>query len=179
MNRVRASVLAISWVAAAGVLAAAGAIQVTPVVADGRVSASFVAPSTFGDDIRAAVRSGLVVTFTYNLELRRPSAVWFDHTIGASTVASAVKYDNLTGVYQVSKAQDGHVTWSERTTEDARVRTWMTSFERVPIGTSERLEPNAEYYVRIRLQASPKLTFSLVPWSADMATGRADFTFIP
>jgi hypothetical protein len=178
MKRWRACVTAATAVGAVAVLAAAGAIQVTPVVSEGQVSASFAAPSTFGEDIRTAVRSGLVVTFTYSLELRRPSTVWFDHTIGASTVASAVKFDNLTSVYQVSKAQDGHITWSERTQEDARVRAWMTSFERVPITASERLEVNAEYYVRVRLQASPKLTFSLVPWSADTASGRADFTFI-
>ena len=167
------------WLVAVVTLAAASDIQVTPAIADGQVSASFAAPSAFGDDMRDAVRSGLVVTFTFNVELRRPSTVWFDRTLGAAVVASSVKFDNLTGVYQVSKTQDGHVVSSERTPDDARVRIWMTSFDRVPISTSERLESNAEYYVRVRLQATPKLTFSLVPWSSDVAAGRADFTFIP
>ena len=178
MIRPRAWLTAATWVAAVAVLGAASDIQVTPVVSDGQVSASFAAPAAFGDDMRDAVRSGLLVTFTFSLELRRPSTVWFDHTLGASVVAAAVKFDNLTGVYQVSKTQDGHVVWSERTQDDARVRAWMTSFERVPLNSSERLEPNGEYYVRVRLQASPKLTFSLLPWTSDVASGRADFTFI-
>lgn len=178
MTTRRLFAVAAAWVAAAVTLAAAGDIQVTPAIADGQISASFAAPAAFGDDMRDAVRSGLVVTFTFSVELRRPSTVWFDRTLGEAMVSSSVKFDNLTGVYQVSKTQDGHVVWSERTQDDARVRVWMTSFDRVAISTSERLESNAEYYVRVRLQATPKLTFSLVPWTSDAAAGRADFTFI-
>ena len=174
----RVGAMAAGWVAAAAVLAAAGEIQVTPVVADGQVSASFTAASSFGDDMRDAARSGLLVTFTYSVELRRASTIWLDRTLGSATVASSVKFDNLTGVYQVSKLQDGHVVSSERTQDDAQVRTWMTTFERVPLNATEHLESNGEYYVRVRLQSSPKLTFALWPWAGDTATGRADFTFI-
>jgi hypothetical protein len=54
----------------------------------------------------------------------------------------------------------------------------MTTFERVPLQPGEPLEPNADYYVRVRLHASPKRTFSLWPWGRDDGSGRADFTFI-
>jgi hypothetical protein len=153
-------------------------IEVTPIVADGQVLASFTAHGLFGSDEGEVVRSGLVLTFTFSIELRRPSAVWLDPTIGSQTVASTVKFDNLTGVYQVSKLQDGHVTWSQRTGRDSDVRAWMTTFERVAIPVSDRLEPNTEYYVRVRMQSSPKRTFPLWPWSGDGGSGRADFTFI-
>jgi len=172
--------LAAAWAATVAGLAAtvAGNIQVRPVVADGRVTASFVAPETFDADAEAIVRSGLLLTFTFTVELRKPSTVWMDRTLATSTVASTVKYDNLTAVYQVSKLDRGRVSWSERTQDIAQVRTWMTTFERVPLESREPLEPNAEYYLRVRMQATPKRTFSYWPWAGDTASGRADFTFI-
>jgi hypothetical protein len=78
----------------------------------------------------------------------------------------------------VSKLESGRVAWSERTHDIAQVRTWMTTFERVPLTSREPLEPNAEYYVRVRMHATPKRTFSYWPWAGDTASGRADFTFI-
>jgi hypothetical protein len=158
--------------------AVASDIQVTPIVADGRVSASFAAAGAFTDDVRALIRTGLLVTLTYTVDLRRPSTIWLDPTLGTVTVASSVKFDNLTGVYQVNKLQDGHVTWSERTSADADVRQWMTVFERIPVAGADALEPNGDYYVQVRMQMSPRRTFSLWPWSSDPASGRAAFTYI-
>jgi hypothetical protein len=174
----RVLLAAIVWLAAAVTLSAAGEIDVTPVVADERVMASFSAPSSFTTDIHDVVKSGLLLTFTYTLELRRPSSVWFDHTLTSASVAASVKFDNLTGVYQVSKLEDGRVVWSEQTREVAEVRQWMTTFDKVALVSRIPLEPNAEYYVQVRLHASPKRTFSLWPWSGEEASGRADFTFI-
>ena len=54
----------------------------------------------------------------------------------------------------------------------------MTTFEKVALVSPVPLEPNAEYYVQVRMHATPKRTFSLWPWSGDTASGRADFTFI-
>lgn len=159
-------------------LAGGGDIRVTPIVTDGRVSATFSAPAVFSPELHAVVQSGLLVTFTFTVEMRRGSGLWLDHTVANATVAAAVKFDNLTGVYQVSKSQDGHVVWSDRTSEVASVRKWMTDFERVPLTATEPLESNVEYYLQVRMRASPKRTFSLWPFSADDGDGRASFTFI-
>jgi Domain of unknown function (DUF4390) len=153
-------------------------VTVTPVVAEGHVFASFTAMSAFTDDARAVVQSGLLLTFTYTVELRRPSTIWFDHTVGETVVASSAKYDNLTGQYQVSKQRDGRVFWSEQTDQESQVRAWMTTFDQVPIDPTEPLQSNADYYVRVRLHASPRRTFSIWPWGRDDGSGRADFTFI-
>jgi hypothetical protein len=93
-------------------------------------------------------------------------------------VGSTAKFDTLTGVYQVSKWQDGRVTWSDRTKDEAQVRSWMTSFERVDLVTGAALEPNAEYYIHVRLRSTPRRTFSLWPWGTEDAAGRATFTNI-
>jgi hypothetical protein len=160
------------------VVRAAEPIAITPLVSEDRVLTSFSTPSSFTADVHEVVKSGLLLTFTFTVELRRPSAVWFDRTLTSTSVAASVKFDNLTGVYQVSKLLDGHVVWSEQTRDAAEVRQWMTTFDKVPLVSRVPLEPNAEYYVEVSLRASPKRTYSLWPWASEEAFGRADFTFI-
>jgi hypothetical protein len=157
---------------------APGEINVTPVVTEGKVVASFTAPNVFSDDVREIVKSGLLLTFTYAVELRRPSAVWFDRTVAETTVAASVKFDSLTGIYQVSKLRDGRVVWSERTDKEAEVGGWMTAFDQIVLEPTEALESNADYYVRVHLRMSPRRTFSFWPWGRDDGSGRKDFTFI-
>ncbi len=160
------------------VVAAATPIKVTSLVTDGHVSASFAVPGAFTPDVRDVVRSGVPLTFTYVIELRRPSALWWDHTLGSASVSASVKFDNLTGLYVVSKQHDGKVTWSKSTPQEDEMRTWITTFDAVPVPTAEPLEPNVDYYLRVRLDAFPRAKVSLWPWGHDDASGRADFTYI-
>jgi len=161
--------------------ASSPAVRVTPVVADGRVYASFTAPTAYGDDTERAVQTGLPLTFTFLIDLRRPSTIWFDRTIGSATVSSSVKFDNLTHVYQVSKLNDGRVYWSQTTDKADQARSWATAFDRVPLVAGEPLEPNSDYYVRVRVLLTPRRSlslWSLWPFGGDDGAGRADFTFI-
>ena len=153
-------------------------ITVTPLVAEGHVTASFAAPDAFTDDSREVVTSGVPLTFTYLVELKRPSSIWWDRTLGAATVAASVKFDNLLKSYQVTKQQEGRVTWSQTTPKEDEMRAWITSFDAVPIEVGEALQPNADYYVSVRLDAHPHLRFSFWPWGHSDGSGRADFTFI-
>jgi hypothetical protein len=162
-------------------LAAAPAIpdiKVTPVVASGNVLATFVAADAFGDESRELVRNGVPLTLTYLVEVRRPSTVWLDRTVGSTTVAAKVKFDSLTSMFLVTKEQDARVTSSKSTAKEDEMRRWATEFDAVPVAAQEPLEPNADYYVRVSLDAHPNLKFSLWPFSRAHATGRADFTFI-
>lgn len=153
-------------------------IRVTPVVANGRVAVSFASPAALGADARELVESGLLMTLTFAVDLKAPSAAWFDRTIAHVALSSSVKYDNLTGVYHVSRMREGHVIWSERTNRFADAQTWLTTFERVAVADDTLLQPNAEYYIQVRMRSSPRRTFPLWPWTSDDASGRAAFTFI-
>jgi hypothetical protein len=178
VNRFRGTVVGVIGLILGGVAAAAAPVKVTPLVADGRVFASFTAPGAYTDDVRDAVKSGLPVTFTFVVELRRPSTLWFDRTLATATVASAVKFDNLSRMYQVSKSSEGRVAWSDRTDKEDQMRAWLTAFDRVPLNAAGGLEANADYYLSVHLQATPRGKFSwLWPWH-DEGSGRADFTFI-
>ena len=178
MRRRAVATAAAVWLSLTVLAAQAAPIRVTPVVAGGEVSASFVAPGAFTSDAQAVLESGLLLTFRFTVELRRPADLWWDRTIREVTAGSSVKYDTLTGAYHVSRLVDGHVVWSDRTMDLAQARTWMTTFERVPLVSADGLEPNVDYYIRVFLRASPRRTFSLWPWAADDGAGRADFTNI-
>lgn len=153
-------------------------VKVTPIVNAGHVLASFSAPAAFTGEAEHVMQSGLLLTFTFTVELKQPSTLWFDRTLAETTVAASVKYDSLTSAYQVSRLTEGHVVASERKAREADVLAWMTAFDQVPLVSGEPLEPNADYYVRVRLRTSPRPSVSLWPWGRDDGIGRAVFTFI-
>ncbi|MBK9241020.1 MAG: DUF4390 domain-containing protein [Acidobacteria bacterium] len=160
-------------VCAATVLAAAD-MRITPVVAEDRVYANFAASAAFSEPVREAVQSGLPVTLTYIAELRRSSTLWFDDTVAAATVASTVKFDTLTGAYQVSKLRETTVQWAEQTQDEAEMRLWVTEFERVLLSDTSRLKTSGEYYVRVRARDSLPRGFSLWPFGRGEMSGRVE-----
>jgi len=178
MTRRRLPALVVCWVLALVWVVAAGDVLVTPLVTDGRVMASFRAPAAFDEDVRKLLASGLPVTFAYTVELRSPSVLWFDGTLARVDVATSAKYDTLTDTYQVSKLVSDQVVWSESTRDKEQVDAWMTTVEKVQLEPAEALEPNREYYVRVRLYQRPRSRFSLWPWGGDDGSGRADFTYL-
>ena len=153
-------------------------VRVTPLIDNGQVFASFTAPDTYSADVRESVQSGLPTTVTYTVELRQSSLIWFDRTLATTIAAAAIKFDALTTSYQVTRMTDGQVLSSDRTAKEDDVKKWSTEFERVKLSSGDGLEPNGEYYVRVRARATPHRSFILWPWSRDDAAGRADFTFI-
>ncbi|MEX2270908.1 MAG: DUF4390 domain-containing protein [Vicinamibacterales bacterium] len=157
---------------------AADQIRVTPLVRDGDVLLSFAAPGAVTGKLREAIRSGMVVTFTYDIALRQDAFLWFDRTLAQVEVAANVRHDNLTRSYHMSRMVDGRVTLSESTESEDRVRIWLTEFDRLKIFTNSVLQPNAEYAVDVRARISPRVAWVLWPWGRDDATGQAAFTYI-
>jgi hypothetical protein len=155
------------------------AIRMRPLVRDGQVYVTFDLAGGLTDEVRETIRSGLPTTFVYEFELRRGIPLWIDRTLVVTTVTATVQYDNLTRRHQLSRTIDGRVEPAEVTESDAVVERWLTSFERLPIFSTNDLEPNVEYYVRVRAQARPRSTWSLWPWASGGASGHARFTFLP
>ena len=173
--------LAAACVSCAALLAAADTpdITVTPIARDGQVLVSFDLSDGFTSDVRDAIQSGLSTTFSYELELRRGTAAWFERTVAAVTIAATVRFDNLTRRYQLSKAVDGRVEAAQPTESLDAVKGWMTHFEHVPLSRTSSLEANGEYYVRVRAHTQPRNAWFLLPWDRGAVLGRAKFTFIP
>lgn len=156
----------------------ADAIRVTPLVRDGELLLSFTAPGAVTAELREAIRSGMVITFTYDVSLRQGAFLWFDRTIADAEVAASVRFDNLTRTYHVTRMVDGRVTWSESSTNEEQVRGWLTDFDRLKLFPAGALQPNAEYTIDIRARISPRRAWVLWPFGQHDATGRAPFTYI-
>ena len=158
---------------------AAQAIQVTPLVRDGRVYVSFRLSDAFdNEEIRAAIHSGMTITFVYDVELRRAAAVWLDRTLESSTVSAGVRYDNLARRYQVTLSADGRLESSRTLEREDLARESLTRFDRLNLFSSARLEPNTEYYVRVRARTTPRNTAFVWPWQGTDVAGLAKFTFL-
>jgi Domain of unknown function (DUF4390) len=154
-------------------------LQVIPLPKDGEVLVSFKLEEALTDDVRAAIHSGLTIKFVYKVDLRRSSAVWFDRTIASATVTAAVRYDTLTRIYHYSRAVDGRIEFADTTNkEDVAWSALTRDFARLSLFRGTALEPNSDYYVHVRANASPRSSGFVWPWQGDHAMGFAKFTFL-
>ena len=156
----------------------AQAIQVTPLTRDDRVLVTFRLSDVFTDEVRAAMHSGMTITFSYGVELKRGAALWIDRTMASSTVSASVRYDNLTRRYHVERRWDGRMDKVEVLEREEDVRDWLTNFDKLPLFSSTTLEPNAEYYLRVRARRSPGNASFVWPWQGSDVAGFAKFTFL-
>jgi hypothetical protein len=106
---------------------------------------------------------------------------WIDRTIATTTVSQSAEYDNLTRRHTLQRTIDGRVDQkaSKVVEEEERVvREHMTTFTQLALFRNTRLEPNRDYYVRVRARAYPSNGSFLWPWSTGLLA-QAKFTFIP
>lgn len=164
------------WLAASS---AAPEVRVLTVAREGRVFVSCSVEGGLAADMEQALQSGLTVSFTYDVELRRPVSVWFDQAVAVATVTASAQLDTLAGRYQISRSVDGRIEDSLVSPNKADVARFMTAFERLPLFLVSDLEPNVDYVVRIRVRARPRVTWAPWPFGRPDAVGFARLTFIP
>lgn len=154
-------------------------LQVIPLPKDGEVLVSFKLDEALTDEIRAAINSGLTLKFIYKVDLRRSSAVWVDRTIKSAIVMASLRYNTLTREYYLSRAIDGRIEVADTTLKEDVAWSWLTrDFARLSLFRGVQLETNADYYVRVSANASPRSSGFVWPWQGDDAMGFAKFTFI-
>ena len=89
----------------------------------------------------------------------------------------ASSYDNLTRRYHVTRRADGRLERADIIDREEVARAWLTEFEKLPLFSSDLLERNAEYYLRVRAHTMPRNASFVWPWEPDVA-GLAKFTFL-
>ena len=154
-------------------------LQVIPLPRDGEVLVSFKLGEALTDDIRAAIHSGLTISFHYKVDLRRGSAAWFDRTIASAVVTATVRYDNLTRKYHVTRLIDGLIDVADQIDREEVAWAWLTThFDRLSLFRTVALERNGEYYVRVRAHTTPRNASFVWPWQREDVVGLAKFTFV-
>ena len=175
----RAAACAAAVLALQAALLAQTAIHVTPLIRDSRVLVSFTLADAFAnDDIRAAVHSGMTITFVYDVELRRSAPLWMDRTLDSATVSAGVQFDNLARRYHVTLHIDGRLEDTDVKEREDHARRWLTEFQRLNLFSSGQLEQNIEYYVRVRARTTPRNAAFVLPWRGTDIAGLAKFTFL-
>ena len=152
-------------------------VRIVPLVRDDSVLVSFELTDGYTPEVKDAVHSGLKTTFTYTVELRQDVPAWVDRTIATSVITNTVQYDNLTRRATLTRTLDGHVESTETTEDEAVMRLWMTTFQKMPLFKTAELEQNREYYVRVRATARPTNGSMLWPWGSGIS-GITKFTFL-
>ncbi len=180
MDRFRLRLLVGVFVAVVGSgSAAAQTIKITPLAREGHVLVSFRLADALNDQVRAAIESGMNITFMYEVELRRSTALWVDRTMDEAVVSVSVRYDTLTRQYSVREMHDGGTVDSRILDSYEDVRKRLTEFEKLPLFKSSTLERNAEYYVRVRAHTMPRNDSFVWPWKQHDVMGQVKFTFLP
>src|SRR5438132_1178442 len=141
--------------AASTVVHAAETLRIVPIASDDSVVVSVELSDAYNDDIRQAIASGLRTQFTYDIELRMIVPAWVDRTIATTTVNISDQYDNLTRRHTLSRLVDGRVQDTITTEDDAVVRQWLTTLQRLPLCETSKLDPSRDYYIRISARARP------------------------
>jgi hypothetical protein len=157
--------------------ASAQALQVTPLAKDGRILVTLRMTDVFSDEVRAAMQSGLRITFVYDIELKRSTALWVDRTLATATVTATIEYDILARRYLATRREDGHMEKVDTFDREEDARAWLTEFDKLPLFNSGSLEFNSEYYLRVRARTKPLNQSFVWPWEGGIA-GLAKFTFL-
>jgi hypothetical protein len=177
MRHVCAALALGAFVLVGAAQASAQTIQVTPLTREDHVLVTFRLTDAFTEEVRAAIHSGLPITFVYDVQLKRGVSLWLDRTIDSATVTATVRYDPLTRRYLLTRREDGRIDRTQTVEREEAVHQWLTEFERLPLFSASSLEANAEYYLRVRAHTTPRNTAFVWPWGSDIA-GLAKFTFL-
>jgi Domain of unknown function (DUF4390) len=169
--------LAACLIAGGAVVCAAQSVQVTPLAKDGRILVTLRTNDVFTEEVRAAMHSGLRITFVYDIELKRSTALWVDRTLAAASVTATIEYDILTRRYLATRREDGRMEKLEMFEREEDAREWLTAFDKLNLFSSAGLEGNSEYYLRVRAHTMPRNASFVWPWEGGIA-GLAKFTFL-
>jgi hypothetical protein len=176
-SAVRIGVLSFVLALSAVTAVLAEGVRIIPLVRDDAVLVSFELTDGYTPAVKDAVHSGLKTTFTYTVELRQDVPAWVDRTIATSVITNSVQYDNLTRRATLTRTLDGHVESVETTEDEAVIRQWMTTFQKMPLFKTAELQQNRDYYVRVSATARPTNGSMLWPWGSGIS-GMTKFTFI-
>ena len=77
----------------------------------------------------------------------------------------------------LSRSVDGRTEGALVTDDESMVRQWLTTFVRLPLCRTSKLDSSRDYYVRVSARSRPRGD-SLLGW-ANTITGQVKFTFIP
>jgi hypothetical protein len=99
--------------------------------------------------IREAIESGVPMTITFQIELRKQNSFWADPLVRANKVSHTVQFDSLKKVYRFSE-MGKNVRRKIITRKKDRYLALMQTLKSIPIAPTYQLDPGEKYYVRVK-----------------------------
>ena len=153
--------------------------ELVPVIRQDKISVSFRMTEAFSEDVERAVASGLPVTFRYTIQLKRVRTVWLNQKVTTRHIHTTVTYDNLTERYKLSREINGEIDATEVVSDVAAMRRFMVTMESMELFDTSLLEPNGEYYLRVKGIVRDRNLFLFIPWDVGSGWEKRYFTYLP
>lgn len=99
--------------------------------------------------ILEAIESGVPMTITFQIELRKLTTFWADSLVRANKVSHTVQYDSLKKAYRFSE-MGKHVKRKIITRKKDRYQQLMQTLKNIPVAPTYQLDPGEKYYVRVK-----------------------------
>lgn len=103
----------------------------------------------FNQKMIEGVKSGLPVSFTFHMELKRIRTWWFNDTLLNSEITRTLTYDALKKEYSISFSEKENKTITTRSVIEAK--RLISSLSGYPIVRRARLIPDAPYTLRVKV----------------------------
>lgn len=101
--------------------------------------------------ILEAIESGVPMTITFQIELRKQNSFWADPLVRANEISHTVQFDSLKKVYRFSEVGK-NVKRKIITRKKDRYQKLMQTLKDIPIAPIYQLDPGEKYYVRVKAE---------------------------
>ena len=105
----------------------------------------------FNESVTEAIESGVAMTFTYEIELRKQSSVFGDEVVSQNKVSHTIQYDTLKKVYQFT-SQGKNISRKISTKSKEIYQQLMLTLKDIPIAHIFKLDPEEKYYARAKAE---------------------------
>jgi len=148
-------------------------------IKDKKISVSFRMTEAFNEDIEKTITSGLPVSFRYEVQLKKVRAIWLNQKVDTRRITNTVTYDNITKRYTLSRDIDGAIVATVVIADLKDMVEFMTVIDDLGLFEVSSLEPNADYYLRVKGLVKERNLFLFVPWDQDSGWEKVYFTYLP
>jgi hypothetical protein len=159
--------------------AAAELLDLGLLLKDKKIYVSFRMTEAFNEDIEKAIASGLPVSFRYEVQLKKVRAIWLNQKMDTRRITNTVTYDNITKRYTLSRDIDGAIVATVVIADLNDMVEFMTVIDDLGLFDVSSLEPNADYYLRVKGLVKERNLFLFVPWDQDSGWEKVYFTYLP
>jgi hypothetical protein len=159
--------------------AAAELVDLGLLIKDKKICASFRMTEAFNEDIEKTIASGLPVSFRYEVQLKKVRAIWLNQKVDTRRITNTVTYDNITKRYTLSRDIDGAIVATVVISDPNDMIEFMTVIDDLGLFDVSSLEPNADYYLRVKGLVEERNLFLFVPWDQDSGWEKVYFTYLP